>query len=745
MMKNKWILRTASAVLCTLMLSATMVACGNQNAGDNTTIEALTTTAPEVKTIQIAVNQYALIRPDLCPQTAVDAAILFNSATTEKTGAKYAKFSDDFVKDESEIDPNAYEILIGATNRPESAEALKDINYGYVIKKIGNKIVINSTISSLLNEAVTYFLETYLIPSAGEGVFSIPEELNYVQTSEGSVTLLNDKNKSNFTIVFSDSLDNTKGTEESKDRYDWVVKCAQDFRTTLGKEFKNVSFPLSTDWVGRGMEPDSSSYEILVGRTNRSETQSFLESLAPNEYGFAVVGNKIVVTGWSDLTIGLALDLLEAKIDDYTFTDANGNKNLAMAPDTRVVDVFSDWYVDIPTYENGVFTGIMEGGDTCYELYYTETNSDQWKAYRAKLENSGFTLQQENQIQKNLFATYYNDKVMIHTYYVDYLSAVRVIVESMTTANLPKQEDPYTKITETTFTMMDLDYEAGNFGNAFIITLEDGSFIVHDGGGTSGQDKTELYNTLTRLNKRKDGKIVIAAWIISHEHWDHFENFFNFCNSYSTKVVLEEVIYNVSRTSINYNSYNPGGYVKNGTGNLKGLSILTKCKLIKLHTGQKIQVRNLNIECLYTQEDIYPDILHKFNDSCMVTRFSVDGQRFTILGDIEDEASAIIVNMYDAATLKTDILQVAHHGWGATTKLYNMLKPTVLMWPTDQQSFTNQTAGTNSGYYYTIDYALSKQANVKLIVVADGGHKTVSLPMKDISQSAVSVMQPTRK
>jgi hypothetical protein len=67
------------------------------------------------------------------------------------------------------------------------------------------------------------------------------------------------------------------------------------------------------------------------------------------------------------------------------------------------------------------------------------------------------------------------------------------------------------------------------------------------------------------------------------------------------------------------------------------------------------------------------------------------------------------------------------------------------MWPTDQNTYAGQTAGTSSGKYQTIDFALSKQASVKLIIVADGGHKTVSLPMKDISQSAVSVMQPTRK
>lgn len=743
-MKKKWLIRSASVLLCLLMLAAAMTACGKANTGEDTSLnEETTTSAPEVNALQIDISQYALIRPELCPQAVVDATANFNKAVIEKTGAKFAKFTDDFVRNESEIDPNAYEILVGATNRPESAEALKDVSLGFVIKKIGNKIVINASVSSMLEEALTYFIDQYLTPTAKEGAFSIPQELNYIQASEGSVVLIDEKNKSNFTLVFADELDNIKSAVESKDRTDWVVKCALDFRNEFMTEFKNVSLPLGTDWVGRGKEPDSSTYEILVGRTNRPETQSFLESLSANEYGFGVVGNKIVVTGWSDLTIGMALDLFSASFDDFIFTDANGNKNMILTSDARVVKTYDSWSTDIPSYDGGVFSGVMEGLDSCYELYMTETTVDEYKAYRAKLEGAGYSLHQENQIGSNLFATYYNDKNMIHVYYVDYQKAVRIVTEPMKDCTLPANEDPYTKITDTTFTMMDLDYEAGNFGNAFIITLEDGSFIVHDGGGTSGQDKAELYNVLKRLNKRKDGKIVIAAWIISHEHWDHFENFFNFCNTYSSTVQLEQIIYNVARTTINYNSNNPGSYIRNGS--LKNLAFTTKCKIVKFHTGQKVQVRNLSIECLYTQEDLYPTILHTFNDSCMVTRFSVDGQRFTILGDIEDDASAIMVKMYKATDLKTDILQVAHHGWGGTTPLYNMFRPTVLMWPTDQNSFAGQTAGTSSGYYQTIDFALSKQPNVKLIIVADGGHKTVSLPIKDISQSAVSVMQPTRK
>ncbi len=747
-MKHPWIFRTMSTLLCSLLLVAALAACGQQGddpvaSGSSDTDATTTTSVSEDPKFEVNIEEYALIRPDGAAQSTIDAAVLLNKTANEVTGKKFKSFTDDFVRDESEIDAAAYEILIGDTNRPQSAEALKDISYGYVIAKIGNKIVINATVSSLVDDAVNEFITTYLT-GAANSVLAIPEDLYIAKASEGSLTVLNEKGKSNFTLVFSDDLDNTKGAEvDTKDRYDYVVKCAMDFRNEFLRKFKEANLPLSTDWVKKNATPDSSSYEILVGDTNRPEAKTFRDSLAINEYGFGVVGNKIVVSGWSDLTIGLALDLFSASFSDFLFTDANGNSNLILAADTRVVKTFDNWNTDIPTYDSGVFGGVMEGLDSCYELYYTETTADQFKAYRAKLEAAGYKLHQENQDNGNLFATYYNDTNMIHTYYVNYLKSVRIITEPMKDCTLPANEDSYTKITDTTFTMMDLDYEAGNFGNAFIITLEDGSFIIHDGGADAGKDKAELYSLLTRLNKRKDGKIVIAAWILSHEHWDHYKNFYDFCNTYSSTVVLEQVLYNVARTTINYNSNNPGSYIANGS--LKGLSITTKCKLVKFHTGQTAQIRNLKIECVYTQEDIYPQKLHTFNNSSMVTRFSIDGQRFTILGDIQDQASDIMVKMY-GNSLKTDILQVAHHGvTGGTTALYSRFRPTVLIWPTDQNSFTKQTAGTRNDSYFAVDYTLSKQPNVKLIVLADNGHKTIPLPITDYSEKSVTILPVTRK
>ena len=71
---------------------------------------------------------------------------------------------------------------------------------------------------------------------------------------------------------------------------------------------------MDTDYLKRGQDPDPNACEILIGRTNRPESDEFLRTLKANEYGFAVIGNKLVITGWSDLTINLAMDLFISKI-----------------------------------------------------------------------------------------------------------------------------------------------------------------------------------------------------------------------------------------------------------------------------------------------------------------------------------------------------------------------------------------------------------------------------------------------
>ena len=67
-------------------------------------------------------------------------------------------------------------------------------------------------------------------------------------------------------------------------------------------------------------------------------------------------------------------------------------------------------------------------------------------------------------------------------------------------------------------------------GLSYIITLEDGRFVVFDGGGISSNniEHDVLWNALKTLYVKIYGRtptesepIHIAAWILTHNHWDH--------------------------------------------------------------------------------------------------------------------------------------------------------------------------------------------------------------------------------
>lgn len=49
-------------------------------------------------------------------------------------------------------------------------------------------------------------------------------------------------------------------------------------------------------------------YEILVGDTNRPESQAFISTLRTNDYGYAVAGTKIVIAGGNDSGTAAAVD-----------------------------------------------------------------------------------------------------------------------------------------------------------------------------------------------------------------------------------------------------------------------------------------------------------------------------------------------------------------------------------------------------------------------------------------------------
>lgn len=729
--------RWLSLLLCLVMLAALLAGCGDSTidgpGGDSSS--STTDPSPDVQPLApdegrfIDASEWTIVRSDPQPATVLlTAAVKLRTDLSKLTNVNVS-ITDDWLQD-GEDATDACEILIGNVNRPETAAALATLNEtGYVICTSGNKIVIVGTTDAITAEAVSYFYENYVLPNVQEGGFRIPETLNVVNTDFKLVQMLNGK-KCLYDVVYLDGLD---ATLDEKGKLDYQVKLAQNVRQKI-IDLTNANIRITTDWSKPGTDV-TSNYEILVGNTSRPESAQVRAEYAVNEYGFKVMGNKIVVTGWNEEAIGYAVEMFLKFLENSVVENADGTKNICFLADYSETKSFSRWTVDIPEYEGGVLEGCVTCNNDQLEYYYTGTTADEYRAYRQKLENEGYELYFENEIAGNLYATYTNKSNMIHVYYVKYNNAVRLITGSTrSSVVLPTNLDgpsEYTKITESKVTQMMLQYDAGNFGMCYIITLEDGSFIVFDGGGhTEGQytDYVRLFNLLDELNERKDGKIVIAAGIITHVHWDHHKSFFKMCKTYGSKLTIEQCIVNAPDSIVYYNSYNPESFMSSDFS--KAASAVGGITWVKPHTGMKFWVRNAQIEVLYTQEDLYPEPLHTFNNSSMVTRMTIGDQVITWLGDIQTEGSNIITSMY-GDYLKTDIAQVSHHGYnGATQKLYKLLSPDTLLWPTSSSGYSKQTAGTSSSSYYVVDYYIAKQLGVKDIYVADGHNICLTLPHK---------------
>lgn len=685
----------------------------------------------EIPKIPYDLSEYKIIRAEFAAKEVVSAAVYLKGAIGELCQTDALGIGDDWVKGGilTEKETSAKEILVGNTNRPESSAALEGVDpTSFVVTVIGNKIVINSERSTMVMTAVEYFLEHYA--SAGEnGTLMLPESFHYVSEPLQSITFIS-KNENDLDVIYLDGLDNTQKTDNENDRLDLDVVYAKEIRANFENVAK-VKIGISTDWYNP-KEDISKKHEILVGNTSRPETAQFLSTLSYNEYGFAVVGNKIVVCGWNETTTEKAVDNFLTYFKNNLVKHDDGTVSFTMLSEEKIVYDYDYWYDDFPEFENGTHGGTQDAGYGNLQVYYTDTTLDAYNAYCKKLEDNGFKLYMENTIVDNVHKCYTSKNGMVYTYYVPTEKSVRIVSCPLGMYNLPEHPTAdsvpkYEKIAEPSITQMTLSYSAGNFGLCHIITLEDGSFIVYDGGGASNNDHVMLYNTLKSLNKRTDGKIVIAAWILTHEHWDHYTNFAALCKNYASQIVLEGLYCNTPSGSYAYNGYNPNYYITKDFDNVS--LALGGVKKYIMHTGMKFYIRNACIEIIYSQEDLYPTKLYFFNDCTLISRVSLAGQTITYLGDVRYEGSDIMCSRY-GNYLKSDIVQVSHHGYdGGTQEIYRLLDPDTCLWPTSMDNYKIMSSGDTSKGYLKVDNYIVNVLKVPVNIVAEPT-STIMLPFK---------------
>ncbi len=422
-----------------------------------------------------------------------------------------------------------------------------------------------------------------------------------------------------------------------------------------------------------------------------------------------------------------------------------------------------DWYFnEVPAYETGKKSeGYYQGGQFQLDGKYapdkdslmaiiTDTNEQEFNAYRNKLLSRGFTQTFENTIGENDFAQFKSGEVLVYAYYLGAQNEVRVVYDKASYVSVDEFGYTYAKKpTDTTVV-----YQIGvaqpiaandgrlNCGMMYVIKLADNSVVVIDSAGVKQFNDAQVDNVMNILyditGTPKGGVVRVAGFFSTHCHSDHVEGFLRVMRKYNDNLKFERVFHN-------FMSYNLGDTLIDRTRNvsntfhnyLKHFVMDDGAKFMQVHAGQKFNLADITIEVITTHENMVSaddyslKLGRDYNNSSTMLKITIDGKIFLLTGDIASPGVARTMELYPASYFKCDLIQGAHHMFNNVPQLYDAAQAPVAFIPQSQWLIGNthymavnlngiQRYATDDNLYYsgTATYGLQYK-NGKFTKVAE--------------------------
>lgn len=224
---------------------------------------------------------------------------------------------------------------------------------------------------------------------------------------------------------------------------------------------------------------------------------------------------------------------------------------------------------------------------------------------------------------------------------------------------------------------------------SYLITTPEGKLVVID-GGTSNE-------TESLRKKIKECGGIVDSWLLTHAHSDHIDAVINILNDLGD-ITVKKIYYN----------FPPRDWLINAESEYVGsvdrfFSVIKRFDdiCIKTAEGMNIVAGNLKIEVLTDPSNYYE--YSDFNSTTVVYRFVFPHATALFLGDLSEKAGISFVEKY-GDTLRSDIVQMAHHGQNGVSKdVYEKIAPKVCLWPTPKWLWDNDSGrGRNSGPWATL-------------------------------------------
>jgi len=425
------------------------------------------------------------------------------------------------------------------------------------------------------------------------------------------------------------------------------------------------------------LEYDDTKYDfyIYMGISDCEPVEEFVASMNYAQYGIAVEENSISFICWTE---DAAVEAIKILREIFKHIGAGGSYSDFVGG--RYVGTVEGTVGDKVPHLEGLDGG-TDVGEGSYQLYSIDSTMDIYNDYLKKLEAAGFTLHTTNVMNKTHCATYYNEDTVVNVVFaggdpngvlgVNTDRSLRVVVDPLSNTALPSTEKPADADANVTVTSVTQMYPQNL---CIVFQLSNGHFVIFD-AGNNGTQKA-LSDFLRKM--APDGKPVVEAWFFSHFHQDHIGGFVDYMgiSSLTRYITVKNVIYNFP----SYRTWRTAYKSSTDMSNMKLFYDKRKPAMeekgttfYQARTGQKYYFGNAEIDVLWTFEDITP--FNIFGDSTNRTdigiRVTVEGQTFVLTGDSTEEQFRVATARY-GDYLKSDFLQLAHHGSGNGLGMHNL-------------------------------------------------------------------------
>lgn len=380
--------------------------------------------------------------------------------------------------------------------------------------------------------------------------------------------------------------------------------------------------------------------------------------------------------------------------------------------------------IKIPAFgENEFFENRENNGSVVVVI--PKAKSEAFSAYSDMLECKGFEKKEFRSTDKQLYAAYFDGESAVFLNFFETVNELYIVIEenckyfSYTDASTDTCVSP-------TLTQMGLE----DYGMSYVVRLSDGRFVVIDGGRDFEPDREKLYDHLIKTTPHE--KPVIAAWIMSHPHSDHFHLFVGFTDSYGDKVVIEKFIFNfpeyddlehypkLASSSSNFDYNNSSVvWIPKMLENIEKIG----APVYTAHTGQIYKIGDATFEILASMDDTI-HLSDNINATSLIMRMELAGQ--TVLWSTDGSYSISKLPEKYGEYLRSDILQVPHHGFQSGTaegeiKGYKLIKPRVCFLPVSDFNAYSALSTHKKGTRFLMSCADIDE------IITDGTH-TVTLP-----------------